>query len=279
MAASFRAIGREVQKVLRHYCACVLLIWLAAFAAPAQENTAAGLFAQGMNAIRGSMQNRNDARALDLFRKSADMGYAPAQVVLGYFYDTGTLVTSEPERALTWYKKAAERGDPLAAWLVGRLMFLGVVPPHDGNEAAPWLQQSAGAGNPFAAYVLGLFKVQKSEYANAAGWFRKATEQGLPQAQSELGRLLLDGPIGVKRDKFEAYVWLLMVKDSGYAQPDLQTLEVDLGSARTEEAKTLARQREAKFARAIVAHGCTGFTGEFDRIPVPPPPDIQQFCR
>ena len=93
------------------------------------------------------------------------------------------------------------------------------------------------------------------------------------------GVLLRDGAAGIKRDRFEAYVWLLMTSDAGYATPDLQPLESDLGTARTEEAKAKARKLEAQFSRRVIAHGCTGWDGEFDRVPSPPPPDIQQFCR
>jgi hypothetical protein len=91
--------------------------------------------------------------------------------------------------------------------------------------------------------------------------------------------MLAQGPGTVQRDRFEAYVWLLMAADAAYAQyPELQSLENDLGP-RKEEAKALARQRERDFARTVNARGCTGWQGEFDRIPAPPPIDVQQFCR
>jgi hypothetical protein len=110
--------------------------------------------------------------------------------------------------------------------------------------------------------------------------FQKASQQGLPQAQYELGKLLLQGPGTIKRDKFEAYVWLLMAGDANYAHyPELQSLETDLGRTRADEAKTTARQRERETSRTVTARGCTGWEGEFDRIPSPPPLDVQQFCR
>jgi TPR repeat protein len=232
-----------------------------------------------MNAIRGSSFHRNDTDAIEFFRRSAELGYAPAQVALGYIYETGFSVAREPRRAADWYKKAAQQGDPLAAWLLGRVIYLGAVPPLDVNDAATWLQKSSDSSNPFAQYLLGLIKVGKNDYTQAAELFQKASEQGLPQAQYELGKLLQEAPGTIKRDKFEAYVWLLMSSDAEYAHPDLQSLETDLGKTRTEEAKTTARQREKESARSVVAHGCTGWSGEFDRIPTPPPPDTQQFCR
>jgi TPR repeat protein len=234
------------------------------------------LYEKGMNAIRGGPLNRNPLAAVDDFRKSAGLGYVPAQDVLGYFYEKGITIAADSRRAADWYKKAAEQGDPLGTWLYGRLIYQGLVPPQSLNDAIPWLQRAPG--DPFAQQLLGLIKLQKNEYARAAELFRQASEQGLPQAQYELGLLLQQGPSGVPRDRFEAYVWLLMAADAGIVYPDLQSLESDLGANRTEEAKTTARRREHQYSRSVLARGCTAWEGEFDRIPQPPPPDIQPFC-
>ena len=49
------------------------------------------LFDQGMNALMGSSVTRSDANAIEYFRRSADLGFAPAQVVLGYLFETGQI--------------------------------------------------------------------------------------------------------------------------------------------------------------------------------------------
>ena len=271
--------------MFRHLAACAIIFFLfAVIPAQSQEppSPADGprLFEQGMNAIRGSSFNRNDANTIEFFRRSAELGYAPAQVVLGYLYETGVSVSREPGRAADWYKKAAQQGDPLAVWLFGRVIYLGAVPSLDVHDAATWLEKAADRNNPFAQYQLGVIRLDKNDYAKAAELFQKASQQGLPQAQYELGKLLAKGTGTIKQDKFEGYVWLLMAADAEYARyPELQSLETDLGRTRTEEAKTTARRREKETARSVIAHGCTGWSGEFDRIPAPPPPDTQQFCR
>jgi TPR repeat protein len=238
------------------------------------------LFDKGMNALVGSGVSRNDLAALDLFRRSAELGYAPAQVVLGYFYDTGTVVRPETTQALTWYKKAAEQDDPLAEWLVGRMIYLGTAAPRDLNEASAWFEKSASHGDPFAEYLLGKIHLERGQYAEAAASFGKAAEQGLPQAQQQVGLLLKQG-LGVAEDKFQAYVWLLLSSGAGNHEitADLQALEADLGSNAVERAKIKARDLMGTTARAVVARGCTGWPGEFQAIPTPPPPDLQQFCR
>jgi len=238
------------------------------------------LFQKGMNALTGSNVSRNDQNAFDYFRHSAELGYAPAQVVLGYFYETGRATAPEPRQALDWYKKAGEQDDALAQWLAGRLIDKGDAAVRDLNEAEVWLQKSAAHDNPFAEYLLGMIRLERQDYPSAAGWFRKAAEQGLPQAQAQLGLLLKDGR-GVNQDKFEAYVWLLVSSDVGNhsVASTLQSLEADLGSNRIEQAKTEAAARELRVTRSVVANGCTGWPGEFSSIPAPPPPDLQRFCR
>lgn len=238
------------------------------------------LFDRGMNALLGPGASRSDLIALDSLHRSSDLGYAPAQTVLGYLYETGQIVQRDPDQALEWYERAAGQDDPLAEWLVGRLIYLGAVPPRDLNNASRWLEKSAAHDNPFGEYLLGKILLERGSSAKAAEQFRKAAAQGLPQAEQQLGLLLKQGR-GVDEDKFQAYVLLRVSYDAGNqsAGPDLQTLESDLGSNQVEQAKNRARTLATMTRRAAVAHGCTGWAGEFQIVPVPPPPDIQRFCR
>src|SRR5271157_3911513 len=118
----------------------VLVLVLLVPNAPTHAQSARGidaseLFEKGMNALRGSSATQSTPNAIDYFRRSAELGFAPAQVVLGYFYDTGFGVTAGAREALEWYKKAAQQDDPLGQWLVGRTIYAGKVAPRDLNEA------------------------------------------------------------------------------------------------------------------------------------------------
>jgi uncharacterized protein len=238
------------------------------------------LFQKGMNALTGSRVTQSGANAIEYFRRSADLGYSPAQVVLGYFSETGTFAPREPAQAVSLYKKAAQQDDPLAAWLAGRMIVAGLVAPRDLNEAAALLKSSAEQGNPFGEYLLGKVDLERQQFSQAAEWLRQAAEQGLPQAQLQLARLLRDGQ-GVPMDRSQAYVWMLLSNRAGDpdAAQDLQQLEANLGATEIERAKTRAQEVEGSATRAVAAHGCTGWLGEFADIPTPPPPDLQRFCR
>ena len=256
-----------------------LFLAVTTFAQSAPSNDPSQYYERGMNALRGAGVSHNTQDALQLLRTSAEMGYVPAQTVVGYFYDTGDIVAREPSMAAEWYRKAAAQDDPLAEWLLGRLYLAGGM-QRDLNQAASVLQKSAQQGNPFAEYLLGEIRLEQQNYSDAAKSFRDAAEQGLPHAQQELGVLLEKGQ-GVPQDKFEAYVWLLVSLDAGNqaAATDLSLLEGDLGTTQVEKAKSHARDLESSVSRSVVAHGCTGWSGEFDVIPSPPPPDLQRFCR
>jgi TPR repeat protein len=238
------------------------------------------LFDKGMNALVGSGVTRSDVNAIEYFHRSAELGFAPAQVVVGYLFETGRGSAVNPREAFDWYKKAAQQDDPLAQWLAGRMIYSGSIPGRDLNEASRFFQSAADHGDPFGEYLLGQVKLERHDYSNAGAYFRKAAEQGLPQAQEQLAKLLRDGQ-GVAVDKFEAYVWFLVSNDAGNrgVANDLQALEADLGTNQVEAAKSKAREMESSVTRSVTAHGCTGWRGEFDVSPAAPPPDIQRFCR
>lgn len=268
---------------MRH---CVFALLLASIlfgpaSSYAQSPSPERLFEMGMNALAGVGTSRDEQSALGYLRRSADLGYPPAEVLVGYFYDTGTIVTREPGQAATWYKKAAQQDDPVGAWLLGRLILSSAI-QRDLNEASRWLQRSAAHNDPFGEYLLGRVKLEREDYPAAASWFRKAAMQGLPQAQLQLGLLLKQGQ-GVNLDKSEAYVWLLVSYDAGNQSAtvasNLAQLQAELGSAQVDQAKSRARELEQTANRAVSSRGCTGWPGESDVMPAPPPPDIQNFCR
>jgi len=261
---------------------CILLMVVVATTSaqgPPLNANAEELFDHGMNALAGSSVTRNDSDTVELFRRSAQKGYAPAQVVLGYFYDTGTLIAGDQNEAADWYRKAADQGDPLAQWSLGRLYFLGNGPRQDYKEAERWLKPAAEQGDPFANYLLGRV-MQDRDYTKAPDYFLKAARQGLPQAQYHYAVALKDGR-GIPQDRFKAYVWFLIAVDGANATStvDLTDIESKLTTDQVEKAKSRARALEGKFSRSVTARGCTGWVGEFDDVPLPPPPRLQRFCR
>jgi TPR repeat protein len=246
----------------------------------AQSSSPSALYERALDAITGVGSSRNDFKGIDLFRQSAELGYAPAQLALGWYYDTGTVIAGDQAQALDLYRKAAQEGDPLAAWLVGRRYFLGNGVPRDLIAAQKWLRPAAEQNNPFAAYYLGRVMAEV-DYTKAPALYKIAADQGLPQAQYRYGVALKDGR-GIPQDRWNAYVWLTVALDAHYSSASTDLSLLDSGGYFTleqiAEAKAKARELEQTVIRAVNARGCTGWDGEFDENPAPPPPKLQSFC-
>jgi len=246
----------------------------------AQSTSPDALYERGIDAITGIGVSRNDTLGVDYFRRSADLGYGPAQIALAYYYETGTGVASDPTQALDLYRKAAQQGDPLAGWLTGRQYFLGKGVPRDLDAAQKWLKLSADQNNAYGAYYLGRLMADR-DFTKAPKLYKIAADQGLPQAQYFYAKTLKEGR-GVPQDRFTAYVWYTIAADAGYSAAAANLGELESGGNLTlgqiSEAKAKAHDMEQVVIRAITARGCSGWNGEFDEFPTPPPPQLQRFC-
>ena len=102
-----------------------------------------------------------------------------------------TLITS-PARA--------DFNDGVVSYLMG-----------DYDKAFTTMQSLAETSDHgFAQYYIGMMYMKgqgvEQDYKNASKWFRKASEQNIPQAQYKLGDLYFKGR-GVPKDYEYAYVW------------------------------------------------------------------------
>lgn len=259
----------------------ITIMMTTAALATAQSVSPDALYERGMDAITGIGTSRNDLAGIDYFKRSADLGYGPAQIALAYYYEMGTVITgNQGQPSLDLYKKAAQQGDPLAAWLTGRRYFLGNGVGRDLDAARKWLKLAADQNNAFGAYYLGRLMADR-DYTKAPALYKLAADQGLPQAQYLYGKALNDGR-GIAQDRFTAYVWLTIAVDAGYtaAAPDLNALHSSglLSLDEIGQAKNKARELEQVVIRAVTARGCSGWDGEFAEFPAPPPPSLQRFC-
>lgn len=247
----------------------------------AQSSSPEALYDRGLDALSGAGPSRNDRDAVDYLRRSAELGYGPAQVAFGYLLETGTITAGSQTQAIDWYKKAASQSDTLASWMVGRRYYLGGGVPQDIHAAQKWLEPAAAQGNPFAAYLLGRIMAD-TDYNKAPALFKVAAEQGIPPAQYFYAKALKEGR-GIGLDRFNAYVWFVVALDAGYstARSDLSELDGSgyLTQSQIAEAKSQARDMEQTVIRVVAARGCTGWDGELDEWPTPPPVKLQRFCR
>ncbi len=264
----------------KYFVFCIALFCTAAVGQNARQDASAEkLYRAGLNALRGTPPSQNALQAFSDIRSAAELGYAPAQTALGYFFETGVATAREPGQAADWYKKSAASEDHLAQWLQGRLYLIGDGAQRNSNEAERWLRPAAEAGNRFAQYLLATSFEEKAP-SDAAKWYAEAAAQDVAQAQYRLG-LLLSAGRGSAVDKYRAYVMLSLALDNGISQaaPRVQQLEAELGTTQALQAKNEALDVGRKYRAARIQTQCFGWDGESDEIPKPPPPELHDLCR
>lgn len=103
---------------------------------------------------------RDEARALELFRQSAALGYKYSQFRIGQAHEYGMLgCTVDPRRSIVWYTKAAAQGEhqselALSGWyLTGSEGIL----EHSDVEAYLWAKKAASSEPPLpkAMFAMG----------------------------------------------------------------------------------------------------------------------------
>jgi len=124
---------------------------------------------------------RDEARAIQYFRESADRGHAHAQFCLGNCYAQGDGVKKNLRQAASWYRRAAEQGNEGAQWDLALLLYHGT----DGSE-----DEDAALKNR----------------KEAALWFQKAAEQESRDAAGRLAGMYSTGK-GVRRSQERRDFW------------------------------------------------------------------------
>ena len=201
---------------------------------------AAGLFMRGMSLVEG--EDANLEEAAKCFLKSAELGFPPAQYMIGICYDSGEGVRQDEAEAAGWFRKAAEQGFPPAQFSLGKCYVHGNGLPADKEEGLKWLRKSAEQGFEQAIEMLrqldldgpdkpdelgeaeALFQRGMSHregngvpqnQEEAAKYFRQSAELGYVPAQFYLG-VCYDNGQGVRQDKPEAVKWYLQAAEQGF---------------------------------------------------------------
>ncbi|KEO52909.1 tetratricopeptide repeat protein [Thioclava pacifica] len=172
----------------------------------------------GLMYAKGLGVERDDKRAIQLFRLSAEQGFVDAQYYLGIGYRNGLGVPRDDWVAGLWFRRAADQGHAKASAVLGYLLLAKKLLPVDENEAFTRISFAAKAGEPPAQFNLGLM--------HAGG-------DGAPQ------------------DFVTAYMWIEIAKANGLEDTDtyLRRIENELSAEELEDAKARAvRCRTSDYA-------------------------------
>jgi TPR repeat protein len=110
----------------------------------AEGNPAALFLYSHFSISRVETEEEFDKRRIEMLRRAAGLGYAPALYALGVCYDTGDLVEGDPSYAATLFKAAAEKGYPKAKFLHGlNLLYASNGMPKDEASGLQWIRNAA----------------------------------------------------------------------------------------------------------------------------------------
>ncbi|MDR2140875.1 MAG: sel1 repeat family protein [Deltaproteobacteria bacterium] len=113
------------------------------------------LFETGKKFYFSGRDSANDPQvALAYFEKAAQLGFPPAQRLLGFCFLEGQIVERDLERARHWLELASRGGDPQAAFALAKLCALGQGTPKDWGRAYRLLNQPLVANLPEALALM-----------------------------------------------------------------------------------------------------------------------------
>ncbi len=170
----------------------------------------------------GRGEEKNLAKALQLYQQAANMGDGQAQFITGGMYYTGKGANVDHQKAFYYLKKAAANGfaTPESQNALAQIYLDGKIVPKNLPEAFKLLSRSAENGNMQAQNELGfMFFMGRGVERNlddAFVWFRKAAMQGLPIAQYNVAMMWYTGNTGHGTDLAKAHAWFNIASISGY---------------------------------------------------------------
>ncbi len=169
----------------------------------------------GLLHASGKGTRKNMAEALAWMTRAAQRGHAGAQFMLGAHFaaDSGNGQRDEA-RAMDWLYQAARQGHARAHQRLAQLL-------RESGAALSAHHESTAAGLGLAESQLALAREQLQPtvdtelHSSGRAWLRRAAQQGLPAAQTELGKLCWDSATGPEAQD-EGLRWLGAAADQAW---------------------------------------------------------------
>lgn len=193
-------------------------------------------------------------------------GDPKAQAALAKAYQDGNGVTRDEALAVQWYRRAADQGDSEAENSLGVMYQMGRGVPQDKEEAVRWYVQGARHGNAKAMYNLGACYYNGdgvgADDVKSYAWFLLAKQAGDPAADGALHRAETDQPRvwpvqgeariaqmyetgdELPRDADAALKWYGMAADAGDLEAGLKVATLLLSPGRNPTAQEYSEARE-----------------------------------
>ncbi|MBF0342335.1 MAG: sel1 repeat family protein [Magnetococcales bacterium] len=119
----------------------------------------------GMTIKDNILVRRDDKQSVFWYQKSAEIGDAKAQFMLGLMYELGRGVARDEKLAAHWYLMAAEQGHTDAQFMMASYTLLAPNPEHY-CQACIWYHRAASFGHIAAAEMCKILLENKKCFAN-----------------------------------------------------------------------------------------------------------------
>lgn len=155
-------------------------------------------------------------------------------------------------KAVDEWRPLAIAGDADAQFNMGQAYKLGRGVPVDLPMAEEWYRKAAQQGHPQAADNYGLALFQNGKRDQAVQWLEKSATRGEPRAQYVLATMLFNGDV-VRRDWVRAYALMTRASAAGLDQASSKIGEMDryISVSDRQKGAELARRYEAEAGRPI----------------------------
>jgi len=160
----------------------------------AQQDSADAQYRLGYMYEKGLGTAKDVQRAVELYRSSANHGYAEAENLMGILYAVGADgIAEDDKQAVAWYQKAADQGFAKAEKNLGDMYFFGRGVDRDYRQAMQWYGKAADQEFADAQFRLGYLYEKglgtQQSNTDAVALYKKAARNGSVEAQRALDRL------------------------------------------------------------------------------------------
>lgn len=135
-------------------------------------------------------------KAIDYFKRSAEMNNTNAKRTLALEYISGKHLELDIEKGLEMLTECADSGDTLSCYKLGKIYFKGEIVYKDLNMAEKYFLKASEKENRYALYSLGTLYLEKEKYSlhKAVEYFEKVLkyEEIKPYAEYSLAKIMLD---------------------------------------------------------------------------------------
>ena len=191
---------------------------------------------------------KDNAKAIEWYKKSYDLGSGSAAYNLGLLYD---IKEKKYQDAIKWYKKAYLKEN-----ISGAALNLGVVYKSelkDYNKAIRWYTKAYNQGNMGGANGLGyIYDIILKDEKKGIFWYKKGAKGGNAGAINNLGKLYNE-----KGDKITSSAYVLAMINYGFTKKQVFTF---LKNKRNIDTQTLKKAYKLQLTLDIPKH----YTGGID---------------